>query len=386
MRGNIYITGIIGEDVTLDDIRRQVKAQSKATEYLVRIDSVGGLVKTGFEIYSYLKNLDKPITTYTTKAFSIASVIFLAGEKRIIPEDSIKAVMIHLPWAKVQGTAEVIESHAMQMRKLESEFFQFYSEALNIDETTIESLLTQETYLDASQALEMGFATEIQVTPKAVAMLNNENKEDKSLMNKLQKQIAALYNQAFSIKAELVLQDATAAELVFPDLADGDMPEVGAKATVDGKPAEGEFLMPDGSKLVFEAGELKEILPAEEAPAGEDAENAAGDELPAEEEAPADDKDELIAELQAEIEALKSKIAELEGGQADAEAKEDEQAEKMVAILAKVLEKSDEQEVRYQALAKQIGSNFQPDTKKENTPAVKASAENKSRAWQILNS
>jgi hypothetical protein len=48
-------------------------------------------------------------------------------------------------------------------------------------------------------------------------------------------------------KAELKLQDATGAELVFADLDTTDAASVDAKVMVDGKPAEGEFLMADGS-------------------------------------------------------------------------------------------------------------------------------------------
>lgn len=73
MIGTIYINGVIGQDTTLIDVIRQVKATKGTTEYLVKIDSVGGYVDAGKAIYDYLKGLDKPVTTYTTKAFSILS-------------------------------------------------------------------------------------------------------------------------------------------------------------------------------------------------------------------------------------------------------------------------------------------------------------------------
>lgn len=370
MRGTIYITGEIGLDTTLLDVVKQVKAQSSATEYLVKIDSIGGYVDAGNDIYNYLKNLDKPVTTYAIQAYSIASVIYMAGSTRIVSENSEKVLMIHLPWMKVEGSHDVITSHLSKLKATEDQLVKFYSEALSIDKNTIQSLLSQETYLSATQALELGFATQIQPQAQAVARLhNNENKEEKSLMNKLQKEVSAIYNKVFGIKNEMVVQDATGIEILFPDLADGDVAEQGEKATIDGKPADGERLMPDGSKLMFEAGVLKEIIPVE-APAEEgEPVDAVEDEVPAE----TDEKDARIAELETENEALKAKIAELEGGQSDAEAKD----EKMVAILAKVLEKSDEQEAKYQALAKKIGSDFQPNTKKENTPAVKANGEEK---------
>ena len=41
------------------------------------------------------------------------------------------------------------------------------------------------------------------------------------------------------------------------------MPQVGDVATVDGEPAEGDYLMPSGETYVFAAGELTEIIAAE---------------------------------------------------------------------------------------------------------------------------
>lgn len=40
--------------------------------------------------------------------------------------------------------------------------------------------------------------------------------------------------------------------------------EIGATATVNGQPAEGEYLLPDGYTYVFTAGELTEIIEPEE--------------------------------------------------------------------------------------------------------------------------
>jgi ATP-dependent protease ClpP protease subunit len=109
--GKIFISGLIGEDTNLLDVIKQVKAQSSATEFVVKIDSTGGYVDTGMDIYNYLRNLKKPITTITSKAYSIASVIFMAGDVRIIPEGTIDAVMIHLPWMEVIGDADTIAFH-----------------------------------------------------------------------------------------------------------------------------------------------------------------------------------------------------------------------------------------------------------------------------------
>lgn len=378
MVGTIYISGVIGEDTNLIDVIRQVKAQKNATEYLVKIDSVGGYVDAGYAIYDYLKGLPVPVNTYTTKSYSIASVIFLAGQKRIISEGTLQALMIHLPWVEgLSGTHDQITADLSQLKAIENKLINFYSEALQIEKNTIQSLLQNETYLDAEQAKELGIATELQPAVKAVAMINNKEEINESLMTKVEQKISAIYNKLFSIKAELILQDATATPVTFPDLNEGDVPAVGDKANVDGKPAEGDYLMPDGSTITFEGGKVKEIILAE---VEEEAVDAEEDALPTEEV----DKDARIAELEKENEELKAKIAELEGTEAEAKA-EEETENKVAEIMAKMLEKNEELESKYTALAKMVGSDYQP-AKKENNPAIKAANADKSRAWQIFNS
>lgn len=360
MSGTIYINGVIGEDTSLLDIIRQVKAQKNATSFLVKIDSVGGYVEEGEGIYNYLKNLSVPVTTYAIKAYSIASVIFMAGSQRIVPEGVEKPLMIHLPWMEIAGSHDEITYHLSDLKAVENRLINFYSENLELDKNTIQSLLQNETYLSPKESLELGIATTIQPQQKAVAKLNNEKEKQETLMNKLNKKL----NQILSvltpaIKAELILQDSTGVEIIFTELIETDQPEKGDVATVDGKKADGDYTMPDGSIMSFTNGELSEVKPAENAE----------DDLT--EEAPVEDKDARIAELEAENTELKARIVELEGAEASAEAK-DEENEKLLEVLEVSAMKVSELEAKYNALAKQVRSDFQLETKKENNPAIQA--------------
>lgn len=58
-----------------------------------------------------------------------------------------------------------------------------------------------------------------------------------------------------------VVQDATAMEIDFTELADNDSISVGQVAEIDGNPATGEYVMPDGSTYKFTAGKLTKIIP-----------------------------------------------------------------------------------------------------------------------------
>lgn len=272
----LYVTGVIGEDTTLLDVIKQVKAQSDAESFIVKIDSVGGYVDAGNDIYNYLKNLPQSITTYTSKAYSIASVIFMAGDTRIIPADASDALMIHLPWMQASGDYSTLNEYLSELKSTEDSLVKFYSEAIEVDKETIHSLLKSETYLSGQQALDLGFATELSLQQKAVAMLaiNRNNKEikEESLMNKLNKKIDRLMNMISgksTIKNLKVVQDGTGVEMSFPDLDATDEIEIGDKVQVDGKEADGEFVLPDGSSIIIEKGivtEIKTVDTTEETP------------------------------------------------------------------------------------------------------------------------
>jgi ATP-dependent Clp protease protease subunit len=273
MTGNIYISGQIGTfdgttGVALIDVVSQVKKQPEATAFNVHINSEGGLVDVGFDIYQYLKSLKKPITTIGSGIVaSIATVIFMAGDKRQVRENT--PFMIHLPWGGSMGTADELEQFADQLRAIEKKIVGFYTKALNVQEQAIMPLLKNETWLTGRQLAALGFTTSRQVKAAAKAFINPNSTmrgtftdNDRHWMEGLFTKVLGKFKSAHILNK--VVQDATGAELDFTDLPDDAVIEVGATATVDGSPAEGEYLMPDGYTFVFTAGELTEIIEPEE--------------------------------------------------------------------------------------------------------------------------
>jgi len=272
MTGNIYISGQIGTfdgttGVELIDVVSQVKKQPKATAFNVHINSEGGLVDVGFDIYQYLKSLKKPVTTIGSGIVaSIATVIFMAGDKRQVRENT--PFMIHLPWGGSMGTADELEQFADQLRAIEKKMVGFYKKTLNVQEQAIMPLLKNETWLTGRQLAALGFTTSRQVKAAAKAFLNTNSmrgtftEKDRHWMEGLFTKVLGKFKNAHVFNK--VVQDATGAEIDFTDLPDDAVIEVGAIATVDGAPAEGEYLMPDGYTYIFEAGELTEVIEPEE--------------------------------------------------------------------------------------------------------------------------
>lgn len=412
-KATIYIQGVIGEDTNLLDVVRQFKSYNKPTEVEVIINSPGGFVDVGEAIYNYLTKLNLPVTTVAEKCYSIAAKIFMAGSTRIAANDGIPKIMIHMPWVQgLSGGSDFIESTLNELRAMEAEFIQFYMQAMTIeDESTVRNLLKNETYLTAEEALDLGMVTELYVPLKAVAMLsnnvNNNSQIDKSLMNKFQERLDQILNiLSPTIKNEKTVQDATGKALVFSDLNDGDEISVGDKATVDGKIAQGEYLRPDGSTLVFENGAITEIKPAdaEETPAEEPAVETAqakAEETPAEETenvetAEVETTEAETAETTDEVETETTETAEVETEDAiqikelmekvkelQAELDEMKELEKMLEVMESLTLQNKELKTEVLNLKKSIGSDFSYDNQTEPTSTVKAQGNNGTRTIKL---
>lgn len=263
MVGKIYISGLIGtygeeKGVELIDVISQVRKQPEATSYEVYINSEGGVVDTGFDIYNFIKSLGYPVTTIGTgMVASIATVIFMAGQKRIVQPKT--QFMIHLPMGGIEfATADEMEMHTKGLREVENKVIQFYTKELSLNKEAISPLLRNETWLNESQLIDLGFVTvQSQIKIAARAILNKP-KTNKTMTKKSKFQ-AILDILTKKEIVNKVIFSADQKELNFPDLAEDAMIEVGATATYDGVPAEGEITGADGKIYVFAAGTLTEI-------------------------------------------------------------------------------------------------------------------------------
>jgi len=379
MIAKIYVDGVIGEDTTLLDVVRQFKSYQNPESIEVHINSVGGSVDTGQAIFSFLRNAGLPVHTIAHMAYSIAATIFMAGDEREVPEGADR-LMIHMPFVQnATGNSSDLDSLVKHLKSIESEFVKFYSTYTNVDEDTVRNLLENEQFLSSDEAFELGLATLISVPFKAVAFFDKEDSKKETInknviMKNAELLIAALktFVKGKEDVVALVLQDANGVEINFPDRMEDEVVEVGDKAEIDGQPASGEVVMPDGSTLVFENGILSEVKPAE----GEGEEEV--------EEAAEANADEVEGDVEVEVEANEGEESDLDFEVLLEElfnkAKEDLSVE--IAGLTKINEDLSAEIV---SLKKLIGSgDVEVEKKETNYGATKFTK--MERAAQILNS
>lgn len=138
-------------------------AQMQVQDIDVYINSPGGSVFSGVAIYSALKRHPAAINVQIDGlAASIASVIAQAGDLISIADAGM--MMIHSPWSVVMGNSDEMRKQASVLDKVEDAMIGAYARA-GIDDKKLRQMLKDETWLSASDAVELGLADEIvQVT------------------------------------------------------------------------------------------------------------------------------------------------------------------------------------------------------------------------------
>lgn len=126
----------------------------------VHISSYGGEVSEGWAIYNALKSHKAKIHTFADGfACSIASVIFMAGERRTMSE--VSALMIHEVSIIASGNAKDLRKEAEALELMTGLSAKAYQEHVTISEEKLKEMMAAETWITPESAVEMGFATDI---------------------------------------------------------------------------------------------------------------------------------------------------------------------------------------------------------------------------------
>lgn len=328
--------------VSLEDVQAQLHA-ANGEDIKVRINCVGGDCQEGFAIYDELRRYAKfnkaQVHTFAeSNLASVATVFFLAGDVREVAR-TLEPFVHNAQW-DIQGDAKAMTDAAEILERWNDKIAKHYSEHTDLSYKEARQLMNSDTFITPEEARAMRFATKVEKVTRPAAIQRftnpNNNKMSKGIMAK----IAALLS-ASGITNKKVM-DAEQREVDFYELEEDEPIEVGANATIDGAPAEGEIVMADGETYVFAAGVLTEIRPKEE---------------------PADDNTDT------ELEALQAKIAELEAANISLTARLDEKT-----VSNKALRTALNNVVKLQSEIVETPAAARPTNKPTNRPTVAAKA------------
>lgn len=139
---------------TLKDALMQVDTPNLT----VRINSYGGDVSEGLAIYSLLSEFKGHLKTIVDGfACSAASVIFMAGQERVVPENGL--LMIHNAWTEARGDSNKMKKVAEDLEKITQPSLNIYTSKTNLSEEEIKEKMDREEWITSQEAYEWGFST-----------------------------------------------------------------------------------------------------------------------------------------------------------------------------------------------------------------------------------
>jgi ATP-dependent protease ClpP protease subunit len=226
----------------------ELRALGPIAELTVRINSPGGSVFDGVAIYNALKRHDARVTVWIDGiAASIASMIAMAGDEVIMPENAV--LVLHDPSGLVAGTAADMRAMADALDRMKAGMVAAYRDKSGRDDAGIEALMRGETWLSAEDAVGLGFADRVEQPVRMAAHF------DLSRFRNTPPQLAAILTSSIPQEDEMPDSHTTRPRKPDPD------PPVTEQALVSG--ADDNAVDADAST----ASQTVAVAPAEPAPA-----------------------------------------------------------------------------------------------------------------------
>ena len=156
------------EGIGAKDFAEELKALGDISDIVLRINSPGGSVFEGLAIYNQLKSHKARKTVHIDGlCASIASVIAMAGDNIVMPENAL--MMIHDPHALAMGTSIDMRKMADMLDKTAESMLSIYMTKYNKTEADMRKVMTDETWLSAKDCQEAGFCDTIAEPVKMAA-------------------------------------------------------------------------------------------------------------------------------------------------------------------------------------------------------------------------
>ena len=190
LEGPIDEESFWGDEITPQMFRDEL--ESGEGDVTVWINSPGGNVFAAAEIYTMLKDYKGSITVKIDAiAASAASVVAMAGDT--VQMSPVAMLMIHDPSTVAMGNTKDMEKAIEVLTEVKESIINAYAAKSGLSHARIANLMSNETWMNAKKAVELGFADDVlaraeipeDMEPPAVSMLYSKAAVVNSLMDKI---------------------------------------------------------------------------------------------------------------------------------------------------------------------------------------------------------
>lgn len=160
--GEITMRGMIGDfqnGVSADDFMDLLADQSG--DLTIHLDSEGGCVTSGISIYNQIRAYEGGEVTVhiDSQACSIATVIACAADNIVMNNNAL--FFVHNAWTIAAENAKGFRDVADILDMLDAQISEVYAERTGKSAQECKMMMDDETWMNAEQALEMGFIDSI---------------------------------------------------------------------------------------------------------------------------------------------------------------------------------------------------------------------------------
>lgn len=155
LEGPIDSESFWGDEITPKAFRDEL--YSEEGDITLWVNSPGGNVFAAAEIYTMLRDYPGNVTVRIASiAASAASVVAMAGN--VVQMSPTALIMIHDPSTIAMGNAKDMEKAITTLNEVKESIINAYAFKTGLSRNRISKLMSDETWLNAKKAIELGFA------------------------------------------------------------------------------------------------------------------------------------------------------------------------------------------------------------------------------------
>jgi len=183
-------------EVDLKMLKASLNSLEGVSELHVHIHSPGGHVTEGLAMYDALRAFNAKLVTYNDgMAASMGSVLFMAGDERIMAENSV--IIIHNPYGMSFGEAKDHQKTIAILSAQQERITSIYNKGLGDNDLELGAMMDVETWIYAPQALEEGWVHSVtdRVDFEAAALVTNTSLMAQHGIKNIPDDFASRYNE-----------------------------------------------------------------------------------------------------------------------------------------------------------------------------------------------
>lgn len=142
------------------------------SDIVLEVNSNGGLVTVGSEIYTALRNYKGKVTAEITGMAASAASVAVMGADKVVMSPTAQMMVHKALFNWVAGNSDDLDKASNALKSSDKAIVNAYVAKTGKSEDEIMDLMRNETFMSAQEAVENGFADEV-MSFEAVASIDN---------------------------------------------------------------------------------------------------------------------------------------------------------------------------------------------------------------------